>query len=59
MDRLPTGSLSSVARKRLLKELQEWLSGEPVPGMSVEPPERLDLYADLEIWPKLTCLGGM
>eukprot|EP00871_Galdieria_phlegrea_P004749 jgi/Galph1/5275/GphlegSOOS_G3930.1 len=41
---LPKGSLSSVARKRLLKELKEWLVGEPVPGMCVLQPERLDLW---------------
>ncbi|GJQ15987.1 hypothetical protein GpartN1_g7822.t1 [Galdieria partita] len=44
MDTLPTGSLSAVARKRLLKELREWLLGDPVPGMSVQQPERLDLW---------------
>jgi ubiquitin-conjugating enzyme E2 W len=43
-EQLPQGTLSSVGKKRLLKELQDWLVGEPVPGMSVERPERLDLW---------------
>lgn len=38
-------ALSPVARRRLGKELDEWLSAEPpVPGMSVSATERLDLY---------------
>lgn len=43
---LPTAkTLSPVARRRLGKELDEWLSAEPpVPGMSVSATERLDLY---------------
>ncbi|EME28141.1 Probable ubiquitin-conjugating enzyme E2 16 [Galdieria sulphuraria] len=44
IDTLPAGSLSAVARKRLLKELREWVTGDPVPGMSVQQPERLDLW---------------
>ncbi|KAK1865220.1 hypothetical protein I4F81_007754 [Pyropia yezoensis] len=43
---LPTAkTLSPVARRRLGKELDEWLSAEPpVPGMSVSATERLDLW---------------
>ncbi|GAB0490218.1 hypothetical protein MMPV_001450 [Pyropia vietnamensis] len=38
-------ALSPVARRRLGKELDEWLSAEPpVPGMSVSATERLDLW---------------
>jgi len=38
-------ALSPVARRRLGKELDEWLSAEPpVPGMSVSATERLDMY---------------
>ncbi|OSX70215.1 hypothetical protein BU14_0854s0004 [Porphyra umbilicalis] len=40
-------ALSPVARRRLGKELDEWLSAEPpVPGMSVSATERLDMYVD-------------
>jgi len=64
-EQLPQGTLSSVGKKRLLKELQDWLVGEPVPGMSVERPERLDLYCFGGFhWRSFSnvymlCLGGM
>lgn len=45
-------ALSTVARRRLGKELDEWLSAEPpVPGMSVSATERLDLYVFLFFFP--------
>lgn len=37
-------SLSPVALRRLGKELEEWQSGSPVPGMTVAVADRLDEY---------------
>lgn len=55
-------ALSPVARRRLGKELDEWLSAEPpVPGMSVSATERLDLYvfSSLFSFSSVLCLTSL